>query len=297
MSFVAALAALAVIGSPQQASSAPSQESRVDDIEVIGGRALRDAVEAFADTVVAPPVGRSPARWHRRICVGAVNLQRDAAQGLIDRVSEVARSLGVESMEPGCKPSILIVGTDDGRAMASALVDFRPYAFRPNYAGATRSRLQLARFTETEAPVRWWHVALPVIADTGDIAVTLRGEAPRQVPGGSRLRTEIRNDLSRAFVIIDFNKASSVSFDQLADYVAMAVLAQLDPDADMSAYPTVLNIFSEGGGPVGLTDWDRAYLTGLYGAETNRREPSHAISEIGHHMARDLSTPPEQQAD
>ena len=292
MSFAAALAALALMGEPQQtAAPVQGQESRVDDIEVIGGRALRDAVEVFADTVVAPPRGRNPARWSRRVCVGAVNLQRETAQALIDRVSQVAIDVGLDAGDPGCRADILIVGTDDGQAMAEAMVTHRPRAFRPGWSGASRSALQLARFQDSDAAVRWWHVALPVVGETGQIAVSMPGYGPPLIPGGSRLRTEVRNNLSRAIIIVDFNRASSVSFEQLSDFVAMAALAQIDPDADMSGFPSVLNVFEEPTAASGLTDWDRAYLTGLYGVEMNRRAPNHTASGIGVIMARDLRQP------
>ena len=289
MSFVAALAALTVIAGAQQ--TPPSQdESRVGDIEVVGGRSLRQAIDVFTDTVVAPPRGQNPARWHDFVCVGAVNLQRDAAQAIIDRVSQVALAIGLEIGEPGCSANILIVGTDDGPAMATAMVDYRPAIFRPGYSGASRSSLQLARFQQTEAPVRWWHVALPMIGDTGVIAVRLPGGVPPLIPGGSLLRTEVRNDLGRAIIIVDFARAGSVDFQQLSDYVAMAAFAQIDPDADMSAFPSVLNVFNDPGAASGLTDWDIAYLTGLYTAELNRRRPSHTAGAIGNIMASEFAT-------
>lgn len=297
MSLVAVLAVLALSGAPQQTGSATGQEDRVDDIEVIGGRALRDAVEVFADTVVAPPRGRNPARWSRRVCVGAANLQRETAQALIDRVSQVATDVGLRAGDPGCKADILIVGTDDGPAMAAALVEHRPFAFRPGYSGASRSAFQLARFQQSDAAVRWWHVALPVVAETGQVAVSTRGNGPPIIPGGSRLRTEVRNNLSRAIIIVDFGRASHVSFEQLADFVAMAALAQIDPDADMSSFPSVLNVFDDPSAASGLTDWDRAYLTGLYGVEMNRRAPNHTASGIGVIMARDLREPAEPLGD
>lgn len=293
MSYAAVLAALALIGTTQQTAPAPppTDESRVGDIEVVGGRSLRQAIDVFTDTVVAPPRGRNPARWHDFVCVGAVNLQRDAAQAIIDRVSQVALDIGLEIGEPGCSANILIVGTDDGPAMATAMVDYRPAIFRPGYSGAARSSLQLARFQRTEAPVRWWHVAVPVVADTGAIAVRMPGEDAPMIPGGSLLRTEIRNDLGRAIIIVDFARAGSVTFQQLSDYVAMAAFAQIDPDADMRAFPSVLNVFNDPGTASGLTDWDMAYLTGLYAAELNRRSPSHTAGAIGNIMARDLRTP------
>ncbi len=182
MSFAALAVALSLIGAPQQTTPA-QEESRVGDIEVVGGRTLREAIDVFTDTVVAPPFGENPARWRHRICVGAVNFQREAAQALIDRVSQVALDLGLEIGEPGCKAGILIVGADDGSAMASAMVAYRPAVFRPGYSGAARSTLQLARFREREAPVRWWHVALPVIGDTGVPAVRMPGGDPPLIPG------------------------------------------------------------------------------------------------------------------
>ncbi len=71
----------------------------------------------------------------------------------------------------------------------------------------------------------------------------------------------------------------------------MAAFAQIDPDADMSAFPSILNVFHDPGVAAGLTDWDMAYLSGLYGAELNRRSPSHTAGAIGNLMARDLQTP------
>ena len=296
MSFVAVLAALALTTAPQQAPVPQTDEDRVDDIEVVGGRSLREAIDVFTDTVVAPPRGRNPARWHDFVCVGAINLQRDAAQAIIDRVSQVALDIGLEIGEPGCSANILIVGTDDGPAMAAAMVDYRPAIFRPGYAGASRSSLQLARFQQTEAPVRWWHVALPVLADTGVIAVRMPGEDPPVIPGGSLLRTEVRNDLGRAIIIVDFARAGGVSFQQLSDYVAMAAFAQIDPDADMSAFPSVLNVFEDPSAASGLTDWDMAYLTGLYTAELNRRSPAHTAGAIGNIMSHDLQNPAPEHA-
>ena len=54
------------------------------------------------------------------------------------------------------------------------------------------------------------------------------------------------------------------------DYAAMVVLAQVDPRADYSDQPTVLNLFGDPQNVTGLTDWDRAYLQALYEAEPDR---------------------------
>ena len=296
MTVTSFLVALAVLGLTPQAGSAQtpppsSQADQVEDVVVIG-RDLQDAVDSFVDEVIAPPPGRGPARWDRKVCVGVANLRRDVAQPLIDRVSEVALDIGLEIGEPGCVANILILATDDGTALATALVDARPRAFRPGYSGAARSREALERFTATDRPVRWWHVSVPVDADTGQIAVRIPGFDPPMINTlASRLRTEVQNDLRRALIIVDFSRADRVSFQQLADYVAMVAFAQVDPDAELAGFDTVLNVFADPAGTAGLTDWDRAYLTSLYDAELNQRVPSQQGGEVGRIMVRDLQRP------
>ncbi len=286
------LMALALLGAAPQ-DPAPQrppadQADQVADVVVIG-RDLADAVDSFVDSVVAPPPGRGPARWDRKVCVGAVNLKRATAQQLVDRVSEVALDIGLDIGEPGCTPDILIMATDDGTALAAALVDARPRVFRPGYSGAARSRAALEQFSATNRPVRWWHVSLPVDADTGQIAVRVPGYDPPMINTlASRLRTEIQNDLRRAIIIVDLVQADRVSFRQLADYIAMVAFAQIDPEAKLEGFDTVLNVFADPAGAAGLTDWDRAYLTSLYNAQLNQRAPGQQGGEIGALMARGL---------
>ena len=115
-----------------------------------------------------------------------------------------------------------------------------------------------------------------LIIATGDVAVRLDGEdAPSlRVRGASRLASNVRDDLKRVVIILDVSRIGVIPFGALSDYVAMAALAQIDPEADTSAYPTVLNLFAdrEAGveAPAGLTDWDRDYLRGLYTAPEGR---------------------------
>lgn len=264
------------------------QQAQLPDVVVTGGRSVREAIDAFVDEVVAPPADRGPARWDRKVCVGVVNLRQDAAQALIDRISQVALDVELEIGEPGCSPNILIIATDDGPGLATTLVGERPNAFRPPYAGAARSIAQLERFQNTDRPVRWWHVSLPTDVDTGQIAVRLPGQGPPilNVLGG-RLRTEIQNDLRRAFIIVDFSRTGSVTFQQLSDYVAMVAFAQIDPDAEVSSFDTVLNVFDNPAAADGMTDWDLSYLRALYSAELNQRSPNHQAGAIGGIMVRD----------
>ena len=281
------LAALPQDASRQPPVAAPAvQATELEDV-VVNGRSLSEAVDSFVNTVVAPPRGRGPARWDRKVCVGVVNLRRDAAQVMVDRVSEVALEIGLEIGEPGCNPNILVMATDNGTALATALVQAKPRAFRPSYSGAARSATVLSRFQTTDRPVRWWHVSIPTVADTGEVAVRLPGYGPPMIAGlGGRLRTEIQNDLRRAFIIVDVERSTGVTFQQLSDYVAMVAFAQIDPDADTSGFPTVLNLF-DGAATAELSDWDLSYLKALYAAELNQANPNAQLDAVGGIMVRD----------
>lgn len=286
MSMAMMVASAGQVQSPQ--ADGPQTTIELEDI-VVQGRRLDEQVRGFIDEVAAPPVGRGPARWRDNICVGVANLKGDVAQYLADRVSEVAMEIGLEPGEPGCRPNILIIGTDDGSAMARGLVEARRSVFWPGGSGMNRSRAALDAFQSNTDPVRWWHISVPVDSQTGSVAVRLPGENAPVVAKttSSRLRTTIRNDLSRVIIIADMTRADGLNMRQIADYAAMVAFSQVDPDADTQGYDSVLNLFRNPQQTPGLSDWDMAYLKALYGAELNQASATHQVGEIQGLMARD----------
>jgi hypothetical protein len=107
-----------------------------------------------------------------------------------------------------------------------------------------------------------------------------------QTRGASRLTTQIVDVTKRSFVIVDVNRINGVNQSQLADYIAMVTLAQVDPDADTSAYATVLNLFHAPDQVEGLTQWDIAYLKGLYDAQRTLQNAGSARVEIASSIVR-----------
>ncbi|WP_332640928.1 hypothetical protein [Brevundimonas sp.] len=250
---------------------------------VVDGRSLRDRVEAFVDEVAAPPRRRGIARWRSRVCIGVVNLQTAQAQGLIDRISRVADEYGVRLGEPGCRPNVVLIFADDGRAMAGALVEADRRAFYLGVGGLDRGKAALERFRQSDAPVRWWHVSMPVVGATGARAIRMPGDSgPIYVPGEGLVNNgrPITDMLNKVIVIVDAGKLEQVAGDQLADYLAMVSLAQVDPEGDTSAYDTILNIFDAPGAPGRLTAWDRGYLEALYDSWPQRLEGSHQAAAV-----------------
>src|SRR5690606_28340323 len=151
-----------------------------------------------------------------------------------------ARQVGLRMGSDNCASPVLIIGSDDGAATARAVVEGDPDAFQPRYPLNTNlGREALAQFTTADVPVRWWHVSAPVDADTGEPVAGRFVSATR----ASRLKSEIRDDLKLAVIIIDVAGAGAAPFDALSDYVAMVALAPVDPRPDPAPWPTVMNLF------------------------------------------------------
>ena len=305
---LAALLAAAPMQTPPQtplpaAQAAPEQSEPVDLGEVeVTGRPLDDMIRTFVTEVAEPNRRRGIARWADRLCVGVVNLRAEPAQYIVDRVSTVAEDLGLRTGGPGCAPNVVVIASDQPDSLAADLIRERRRGLRLGGAGMDRGGAALRDFAASDQPVRWWQVSIPVDADTGARAIRLPGEcrgacdplgnnpgdyAPlTPVFAASRLSNEIVDQLLRTVVILDMEQVGGVSAQQLADYVAMVTLAQIDPEADTSGYATILNLFQAPDAAGGLTNWDRAYLSGLYDAERTRRNLRAGRMEIADSIHR-----------
>ncbi|PZO41013.1 MAG: hypothetical protein DCE92_01115 [Alphaproteobacteria bacterium] len=238
------------------------------------------------------------ARWRDGLCVGVANLQPEIAQYITDRVSTVAQDVGLKPGEPGCEPHVLIIATVDASAFTREFVEVRPRLFRVGGSGMDRGATAFDAFVENDQPVRWWNISVPVNDETGLIAIRMPGFGPaRTRVQPSRITTQIVDDTKRAFIIVDVDKTKDVSLEQLADYIAFITLAQVDPEADTSGYATILNVFDDPAQTLTLTNWDRAYLRGLYDTIRRRQNFGAQRTEVvdsivrAHHRLTSVKAP------
>ncbi len=276
---VALFALMSSAPSSEFAGFAQDQDPTILPEVVVEGRSADAQARNFIAEIAAPSKGAALARWKSSICIGAANLGTEAGQFLVDRVAATAEAVGLRPGQPGCIPDVLIVATSNGDEAAQGLIDRFGPALYPGGSGFSRSRAALLRFASSNLPVRWWHVSQPTDPRTEGRAVRLPGpdgwllsenpeeellNLPQVTVLPTLLKTATRQDLRRVYIILDFEQIDTISFDQLADYIAFIALAQVDPDADTVAFSTILNVFDDPASTPGLTDWDRAYLTGLY---------------------------------
>jgi len=255
---------------------------------------------AFVDAVSFTSSTNALARWNERICVGAVGLATDEAQALVDRISARAQQVGLRPGAPGCRANVMVIYAPDSDRLAGEIVEQRQdlLGYLPEDNRLTAGREAMHAFATEQRAVRWWHVSStgrgslrPVDGMTyqpsgrtaaysasgdggpnnsvGSPATDLEG-ADAVRGNGSRTRTEVRNHLTYALVIVDARRVANVPAGAWMDYVAFVALAQIDAQARTEGYSTVLNLFSSATNPpAGMTAWDEAYLDGLYDARND----------------------------
>lgn len=268
---------------------ADQEEVAIDGI-IVDGRPLGEAVREYVGAVAAPAPGRGLAQWRSKLCLGVANIPADAAQHMVDRVSDIAAELGVPIGDPGCEANAIVIFTDDGAGLARTLIEEDSHTFRMGSSGFELGTRALERFGAGDAPVRWWQVSMPVDSETGQRAVRLPGdEEPPQISvfAASRINSQIRDDLNKTIVIVDVDDITDISFGQLTDYVAMVTLAQVDPDGSRAGFTSILNVFEDPAVTDSLSDWDWAYLRALYSSRSQRRNPGAMTGDVAGFMARE----------
>lgn len=256
------------------ASATPAFAQEAEPDIVVVGERLQEMVRSFVGEVAeAPGSERQMARWDRSVCPLVAGLPQHQMQYMADRIAQRAHQVGLRTEGPGCRANILIFVTPDASVLAEGIVDEYQtlVAFYSTNGVHTLGRGPLEEFTTSSAPVRWWHVNQTVSSDgqamAGDTSGTTVMRTTQQ-PG--RLRRATRQDFLRVLIIVDARQANGVTFQALSDYLAMVSLAQLDPEGQTTGTPTILNLFDarDSGGPIpaAMTQWDEAYLDGLYNA-------------------------------
>ncbi|RZJ02608.1 MAG: hypothetical protein EON89_14625 [Brevundimonas sp.] len=290
MAFAAAAITLALAGQEPQAPVAVLPEV-VARGRVVTPQVARSYVERVAG---APLMATSLATWQTPICIETVNLQTDAALVFTSQIAARAAALGVETATRGCRPNVALIGTSDGRYTAGELVSAYPQAFTASSAATQGDSRDLQRFVESDAPVRWWTISAEFDTATHAFAEVLWdfSSAPmRDTTGAVFFNETLVRAMVQTIVIVDATRTDALSAETLGDYLAMVVLAEINPDGDLQRWPSVLSVWREGGGVSGMTTWDKRYLCALY--EARVRQPGaeapirsrYQLGEIARRMA------------
>jgi hypothetical protein len=265
-----ALGAAMLAAPPSLAAQVQDQqaaESEFTEIEVLGQREMARRVfkENLAELTAPLSVVESMPRFFQPLCIEVAGLEQDQAQFVIDRIIAASREVGLGAARPGCRTNALVIAVHDPERLFEKLVSKRldlvgVLPFRDVHVRRIRNELR------TRQPVVWWNV----LAQANEQGVTFNdlGLAINQNVRASRMNSPTYLPKALSVVMYDADQLGGTTLGQIADHAALYILGsprrQIEfGNVDMAS---VLRLFDDGpeASPEGLTDFDRAYLKGLY---------------------------------
>jgi TPR repeat protein len=271
--------------STSQASSSATG-AKLPTIQIEAPRDLRRQVDQFVTSMVVQPRDESLMRWNMPICPVAEGLPRMFTEFIQTRISQIARSAGAPVAGKGCAPNFYVFATLHPDQLLKRFLAQNPQMYSTENGVAP-----VKRFLHSRRPVRVWYNALlgcpGGISDRALLAPAQLNSVTAPYPGmggaqpatglgpvhcGNGLDTRTAYGVVRSivsvFIVVDMKRVRGVTTRQLANYVAIAGLADISLDAQAGSVPSILRLFQHPKHPPrGLSAWDRALLHSLYNTE------------------------------
>ena len=238
---------------------------------------LMTGVSAAAE----PPV-EATNRWVTPACPVVTGMTETQAEYVLLRLFQVARDAGAPMVEDGvCEPNLYIVATADPQGLVQAWDRREPHIFSDAPAEEVR------KFQQTPRSVRaWYNTRLNRLTTASDSPFEGLGGLPRNIAVAHHaVDTRLHNNspyvLASEIVVVDSTRVAGIKVGALADYLAMAALAQRKTDAGGGDARSILSLFDTAGGasrPEGLTARDKAFLHALYHTDLEDFHQSAAIA-------------------
>ena len=216
----------------------------------------------------AEPPAEAPTRWVTPVCPVVTGMTEAQAEYVLVRLFQVAKDAGAPMVEDGvCEPNLYIVATADPEGLVKAWGRREPHIFSDAPAEEVR------KFQETPRAVRaWYNTRLDRLTTASDSPFEGLEGLPRNIAVAhhavdTRLHSNSPYVLASEIMVVDSTQAAGVKVGALADYLAMAALAQRKTDASSGDARSILSLFDTAAGasrPEGLTARDKAFLHALY---------------------------------
>jgi len=245
------------------------QEANLPQVTVEAQRQLEHQIHDFVRALTrSASSDEALKRWQEPVCPLVAGLPGSQGEFVLTRISSVARAAGVPLAPQECRPNLYIVVT----ATPDKLLSLWQHRHRRLFGGA--SSTEVRDFLTKPRPIRvWYNVTFGTNFGTQlDQGAPELGAVFSSTPSnhhfsGSHLVIDDVPLFSSVIIVVDVVQVSGLQYGQLADYIAMAALAQLDLDVQLNA-PSILQLFAPRPAdvpkPAGLSTWDVAFLKALY---------------------------------
>jgi hypothetical protein len=249
-----------------------------DSIDTITVEAQRDRakLEREVNTFVSSTIvqqshyGESLWRWKDKVCPLVGGLNKEQGEFVLVRLSKIAKDVGAPLDSETCKPNLFVIVTPDPELLLKKWWN-RDVDLFDGEAG-----LPVKRFLETPRPVRVWYSASTVgedgfystgLMDESSIRARSDGQPTKmRIHSATHLKLSTTRNIITIIVVVDSTKIGDINFGQLADYIGLVGLAQINFEKKPVDAPTILRLFegSKESRPTEMTVWDKALLRALY---------------------------------
>jgi hypothetical protein len=260
----------------------------LETVEVTASRdKIRREIQTFVHKVTRLE-GEFVGRWGVPICPMVVGVSDSQAQFIRRRLIDVQDRVRKHEADASskCRPNLFVIITDEADAVISSWKERDPGMFRwKTRDGVSRSG--------GVGPVRTWHNAIVEPADgtasTGSRLAQQLQSGRAGCPQTSRVAAGCWEHITAVVVLVDARATGKVTVEQLADFISVVSLSQIDLTADLGGIDSILRLFAQPPPdvlPAGLTEWDHAFLNGLYRASYS---PKDQQRDIAARMVRELA--------
>jgi hypothetical protein len=282
---LAARAQPSAVGGTENVSGGDAA-SRLPQITVEAQRArLEHQVYAYVGALTHDALpDEALKRWQDPVCPLVAGLPQAEGEFMLSRISAVARNAGVPLGPEHCRANLYVVVT----ATPDKLLTM--WQHRSKRLFASGSAVQVRDFLGKARPIRVWYnstfgTSYGTAMNSGapELGTVFNDVPSNHHFSGSRLVIDDVPLFASVIVVVDVVQVSGLQYGQLADYVAMIGLSQLDLDVKVDA-PSILQLFAarSGGepGPSGLSSWDAAFLRALYATKQGTPMQRSAMASV-----------------
>lgn len=269
----------------------PGLAQQTEDPIVVEGQKPDELQTLRQVRALSRDVDGNLSRFESPVCPGVVGLPVSLAAAVVDRMRADVKAIGAELAPEDCTANLTVIVSENGSDLVNGLFEKSPQLF------GYQSKTEIAALRTSKGPAWVWQTTQPKRAD--GMPVPMLGQV---TPGGaqakrrayavpnakmSRLASTVRQDTGLAFVVLSRSAIEGKTLTQIADYGVLRGLAGTTGNAADAAGSMSLAALFTPAAPSELTDFDRAYLLGLYSG-TNGLTFDQKTREIAQSVAKAL---------
>jgi hypothetical protein len=287
-------------------AAGPPTSSATQSMPQVTIEAQRRSLEPRVHTFVYDITDRvdsidSLAQWDRPICPLVAGLSLEQGEAMLTLLSQIVSDAGAKLAPRKCHPNFQVLVTSEPERLLKKLRARDRFMFGP--LPPRNGEGPIEEFIHSARPIRVWYNTefadyFHAEARTADFDTGYNFEGAPTVSVWANPKTSwvALLMLRSVIIVVDENRVKGYTLRQLADYIGMIGLTQINLDSAQRVSQSILRLFAASspaeGQPAGLSSWDRAFLKSLYSTNQGSRwQRTEIVTQVVHQLIEPGATP------